>query len=128
MSVSRSNSYKNKPSTAEISQSTNSHDPKSHSNSMKSVSTIFSQHKDRFIIAITLIAIFSSLTLTLGVVFGLLIAKSPCSNSPCQHGGVCFITSVLGSYNCICDSKYAGKNCETLLQQKGHSEGRDLKQ
>ena len=126
MHLNRSNSYKNKPSTAETSKNANLHNPQETNpqnpvhTTMKSVSTVqhntfFSQHG--FVITITLTIIFSSLIVTLGVVFGLLIAKSPCSSSPCQHGGTCFITNVLGDYNCVCDTDYVGQNCETLLQK-----------
>lgn len=31
-------------------------------------------------------------------------------SSLCKNGGMCF--NILGSYKCICDVKYIGRNCE----------------
>ena len=80
---------------------------------MKPALTILSRHGK--IITITLTIIYSGVAIVLGIVFGLLIAKSPCSSSPCQNSGTCFITSVLGDYNCICATDFVGTNCETKL-------------
>jgi len=36
---------------------------------------------------------------------------SPCSPSPCQNGGTCALTDVVGGYECTCHHGYTGVNC-----------------
>ncbi|VDI78355.1 Hypothetical predicted protein [Mytilus galloprovincialis] len=53
------------------------------------------------------------LLLALGVVLGLMLSNkaTPCSRSPCEHGGTC---SVKGSgFSCACKNGFTGLQCES---------------
>ncbi|PFX26442.1 Seminal plasma protein BSP-30 kDa [Stylophora pistillata] len=45
---------------------------------------------------------------------------NPCTNNPCQNGGVCTVTGD-DSYSCKCAEGYCGKSCEKAVEWK--SEG-----